>query len=141
MKPQYHRDDFIFKEDILVKMLRILRLIAQDIKKPQNKKPHLINHSYEQPKFDDCLDVVDQVEVSVDASFNLVELKEVLVDTSSYSSFDFAKRRKKDCCDIFQILVGYEKKPIFLNYVKIRHKEYEKVIIKTLFIEEFILLY
>ena len=38
MKPQYHYKYFVFKEYVLVRMLRILRSIGQDLEKVQDKK-------------------------------------------------------------------------------------------------------
>ena len=46
MKPQHHREDFIFKEDVLARMLRSLRLIAQDSNKLQNMKSLHIKKRY-----------------------------------------------------------------------------------------------
>lgn len=38
MKPPHHHQDFILEEDVLVKMLRIVHSIAQDLEKLGNKK-------------------------------------------------------------------------------------------------------
>ena len=46
MKPQHHREDFIFKEDVSARMLRSLRLIAQDLNKLQNMQSLHIKNRY-----------------------------------------------------------------------------------------------
>ncbi|KAL9436133.1 hypothetical protein AB3S75_022236 [Citrus x aurantiifolia] len=46
MKPQHRREDFIFKEDVLARMLRSLRLIARDLNKLQNMKSLHIKRRY-----------------------------------------------------------------------------------------------
>ena len=91
----------------------------------------LIGHSYLQqilkhkdidldqlPKFDEYLDIVGREEVIVHPSFDLVEEREIVVDTIPYCSLNFPKEDKKSC-DIFQQLVDYEKKSLFHNYVKV----------------------
>ena len=45
MKPQHRREDFILKE-VLIKMLRILRSIAQDLEKLQNRKSLHMKQAY-----------------------------------------------------------------------------------------------
>ncbi|KAH9690392.1 MADS-box protein SVP [Citrus sinensis] len=90
------------------------------------------------PKFDEYLDIVGREEVIVHPSFDLVEEREIVVDTISYCSLDLPKEDKKSC-DIFQQLVDYEKKSFFLNYVEVRHKQYEKTLLEKLLIEELIL--
>ncbi|KAH9805512.1 Squalene monooxygenase [Citrus sinensis] len=90
------------------------------------------------PKFDEYLDIVGREEVIVHPSFDLVEEREIVVDTISYCSLDLPKEDKKSC-DIFQQLVDYEKKSFFLNYVEVRHEQYEKTLLEKLLIEEFVL--
>lgn len=46
MKLQHHREDFIFKENVLVRMSRTLRLIAQDLNKLQNMELLRIKKRY-----------------------------------------------------------------------------------------------
>ena len=45
MKPQYRPEDFVLK-DVLIKMLRILYSIAQDLEKLRNIKSLHIKHRY-----------------------------------------------------------------------------------------------
>ncbi|KAH9699811.1 hypothetical protein KPL71_024512 [Citrus sinensis] len=80
-------------------------------------------------KFDEYLNIVGREEVIVHPSFDLVEEREIVVDTISYCSLDLPKEDKKSC-DIFQQLVDYEKKSFFLNYVEVRHEQYEKTFIR-----------
>lgn len=47
MKPPHHHQDFILEEDVLVKMLRIVHSIAQDLEKLGNKKSLPIKQTYE----------------------------------------------------------------------------------------------
>ncbi|KAL9460596.1 hypothetical protein AB3S75_003740 [Citrus x aurantiifolia] len=189
MKRQQRHEDFVLKE-VLNRMLKILLLIYQDLKKLQDIKSLHIKQTYEfdevvhddiccedneengnfvpfdniipseentnwpfmsttnsqhkdidldqSLKFDEYLDIVGREEVIVHLSFDLVEEREIVVDTISYYSLDLPKEDKKSC-DIFQELVDYEKKSVFLNYVEVRHEQYKKTLLEKLLIEEFIL--
>ncbi|KAK9218624.1 hypothetical protein WN943_007261 [Citrus x changshan-huyou] len=191
MKLQHRREDFVLKE-VLNRMLRILRLISQDLEKIRDRKSLHIKHAYgfdevvrddvcyedneengnfvslnniipseentnwpfvsttnpqykdidldQLPKFDAYLDIVGREEVMVHPSFDLVEEREIVVNTISCCSLDLPKEDKKSC-DIFQQLLDYEKKLFFLNYVEVRHEQYEKTLLEKLLIKEFILRY
>ncbi|KAK9176980.1 hypothetical protein WN944_028999 [Citrus x changshan-huyou] len=61
------------------------------------------------PKFDDYLDIIEQEELIVHTSFDLIEQKE---------------------------LVDYEKKSFFLDYVEVQREQYENALLENFFIEE-----
>ena len=45
MKPQHHCEDFVLKK-VLIRMLRILCLISQDLEKLQDRKSLHIKHGH-----------------------------------------------------------------------------------------------